>query len=112
MLRIEKLAELCRHKTVYIQTHNFPDPDAIASAFGVQKLLRHFGIDSTICYAGRIDNLSTSKMLQMFHIEMWAFTHGIASMLATGFQKLSDELISQMMSDAYNGLVKRFAEEI
>ena len=49
---------------------------------------------------------------QMFHIEMWAFTHGIASMLATGFQKLSDELISQMMSDAYNGLVKRFAEEI
>ena len=55
MLRIEKLAELCRHKTVYIQTHNFPDPDAIASAFGLQKLLKHYGVDSTLCYAGRID---------------------------------------------------------
>lgn len=70
MHRIEQLAQLCRDKRVYIQTHNFPDPDAIASAFGVQKLLRHYGIDSTLCYAGRIDKLSTAKMLQMFHIEI------------------------------------------
>lgn len=70
MNHIEKLAELCRHKTVYIQTHNFPDPDAIASAFGVQKLLQFYGIDATLCYAGRIDKLSASKMLGMFHIEM------------------------------------------
>ena len=48
---------------------------------------------------------------QLFHIEMWAFTHGIASMLATGFQQLSDELISQMMSDAYHGLLKQFMED-
>ena len=73
MYRIEKLADLCRNKTVYIQTHNFPDPDAIASAYGLQKLLRHYGIDSTICYVGRIDNLSTTKMLQIFHIEMRAY---------------------------------------
>ena len=70
MHRIEKLVELCRNKTVYIQTHNFPDPDAIASAFGLQKLLRVYGVDATLCYAGRIDKLSTAKMLQMFHIEM------------------------------------------
>ena len=49
---------------------------------------------------------------QLFHIEMWAFTHGIASMLATGFQQLSDDLISQMMSDAYLGLLKQFTEEV
>lgn len=28
-----QLAALCHGKHIYIQTHNFPDPDAIASAF-------------------------------------------------------------------------------
>lgn len=73
MNHIEKLAELCRNKTVYIQTHNFPDPDAIASAFGIQKLLQLYGIDTTLCYAGHIDKLSASKMLQMFQIEMYSY---------------------------------------
>ena len=36
------LIELLKHHTVYIQTHNFPDPDAIASAFALQEFLsRH-----------------------------------------------------------------------
>lgn len=73
MHRIEKLAQLFHDKKVYIQTHNFPDPDAIASAFGLQKLLRHYGIEATLCYAGRIDKLSTAKMLQLFHIEMHSY---------------------------------------
>ena len=73
MYRIERLAKLCQNRTVYIQTHNFPDPDAIASAFGLQKLLQHYGIASTLCYAGRIDKLSTAKMLQLFHIEMHSY---------------------------------------
>ena len=73
MSRIDQLAEICRHKKVYIQTHNFPDPDAIAAAFGLQKLLRLCGIEATLCYAGRIDKLSTSKMLRMFQIEMHAY---------------------------------------
>ena len=73
MHRIEMLAELCHNKTVYIQTHNFPDADAIASAFGLQKLLQTYGINSTLCYAGRIDKLSASKMLNIFHIEMHAY---------------------------------------
>ena len=73
MYRIERLAELCRNKTVYIQTHNFPDPDAVASAFALQKLLKIYGVDSKLCYAGRIDKLGTSKLLQMFQIEMFSY---------------------------------------
>ena len=68
-----KLVDLCRNKIVYIQTHNFPDPDAIASAYGLQKLLLHYGISSELCYAGRIDKLSATKMLQMFGIEMHSY---------------------------------------
>lgn len=64
------LIELCKGRKIYIQTHNFPDPDAIGSAFGLQKLLEHYGIASTLCHEGQIDKLSAIKLLQMCHIEM------------------------------------------
>ena len=53
-----QLAKLCEGKYVYIQTHNFPDPDAIASAFGLQRLLELFDISSALCYDGRLDKVS------------------------------------------------------
>ena len=67
------LAELCRNQKVYIQTHNFPDPDAIASAYALQKLLKHFDVSTELCYAGHIDKLSAAKMLNAFHIEMHSY---------------------------------------
>ena len=72
MADFKELAALCRGKTVYIQTHNFPDPDAIGSAFGLQELLAHFEIPAKICYDGRIDKLSTAKMLDTFRIELFS----------------------------------------
>lgn len=65
-----ELIALCQGRFVYIQTHNFPDPDAIASAYGLQKLLEAHGIGSALCYDGRIDKLSASKMLDTFRIRM------------------------------------------
>lgn len=75
MSRFTSLAELCRNKTVYIQTHNFPDPDAIAAAFGLQRLLERMGVSSTLCYAGRIDKLSAMRMLEAFGIEIYAYEY-------------------------------------
>ncbi len=69
------MAELCRNKTVYIQTHNFPDPDAIAAAFGLQRLLERMGVSSILCYAGRIDKLSAMRMLEAFGIEIYAYEY-------------------------------------
>ena len=68
-----QLAALCLDRHIYIQTHNFPDPDAIASVFGLQRLLALCGIPSTLCYDGRIDKLSASKMLEAFQIEMFPY---------------------------------------
>ena len=68
-----RLVELCRGHRIYIQSHNFPDPDAIASAFGLQKLLELYGIKSELCYDGRIDKLSASKMLDVFQIQMHSY---------------------------------------
>lgn len=70
MSHFKELAALCQGHKIYIQTHNFPDPDAIASAFGLQKLLEHYGVSSELCYDGRIDKLSASKMLDIFPISM------------------------------------------
>ncbi len=68
---IRELINICQGHSVYIQTHNIPDPDAIGSAYGLQALLHEFGIESTICYDGDIDKFSSSKMLDLFGIRMY-----------------------------------------
>ena len=70
---IKTLAGLCQGSPVYIQTHDFPDPDAIASAYGLQKLLANYGVESVLCYDGKIDKLSASKMLDAFRIAMSSY---------------------------------------
>ena len=70
---MNKFQELITHinsKHVYIQTHNFPDPDAIASAFGLSVLLKSEGIDSSICYKGKIERFSTNGLIEKLKIEM------------------------------------------
>ena len=66
-----KLIELLKDHKVYLQTHNFPDPDALASAYGMQVFLRAHGVESTICYSGEVEKNSTKKMLEVFHIDAY-----------------------------------------
>ncbi|MDD6571888.1 MAG: DHH family phosphoesterase [Thermoflexaceae bacterium] len=51
-------------KHVFIQTHNFPDPDAISSAYGMKRLLEENGIQSTICYKGKIDRYAMLRFIE------------------------------------------------
>lgn len=81
---LAELIELLKGNRVFIQTHNFPDQDAIASAYGLQVLLQEFKIDTTICHHGHIDRFSTNAMITEFGIEM-----------------VSDEDLSDMTSDDY-----------
>ena len=48
---------------------------------------------------------------KLFHLEMWAFVHGIAAMFATGFLDLPWELVSKMLTDSYQGLRKQYGME-
>lgn len=73
MPQLNELVELCRQRDVYIQTHNFPDPDAIGSAFGLQRLLACFDIPARIFYDGRIDKVNALKMLSAFGIQMYSY---------------------------------------
>lgn len=65
----KKLIEILKGHKTYLQMHNFPDPDALASAYGMQVFLKTHGIRTTICYAGKIDKISTRRMLEEFDIE-------------------------------------------
>ena len=45
---------------------------------------------------------------RFFYLEMWAFTHGIASMIATGFYEWDEPLASRALTDVYEGLKQRY----
>lgn len=59
-------------EVVYVQTHNFPDPDAIGAGFGLQEILREYGIKSLLCYSGKIDRVNTQNMIRMLDIEIFS----------------------------------------
>ena len=52
-----------------------------------------------------------STQATLFHLEMWACVHGIATMFATGFLDLDWELVSKMLTDSYQGLRKQYGME-
>lgn len=51
------------------------------------------------------------ERMQLFHLEMWAYVHGIATMFATGFLDLDWGLVSKMLTDAYQGLRRQYRME-
>lgn len=72
MTKLEKLAELLKDAPdeIFIQPHNVPDPDAIASSFGLQYLLGRKGINTVIVYENEVEKANSVKMLELFGIEM------------------------------------------
>lgn len=44
----------------------------------------------------------------MFHLEMWVYVHGIASMIATSYLEWDKETISRMLTDLFIGLKERY----
>lgn len=62
---LHKLTELCKGKYIYIETHSSPDSNAIASAFGLQRLLELHNVKFTLCYGGWLDTIS-ELFLQIF----------------------------------------------
>ncbi len=44
----------------------------------------------------------------LLHLEMWIFVHGVASMLATGYIQWDETMVSDMLTDVFEGLQARF----
>lgn len=80
MTKLDELVKLLKKAPdeVFIQPHNVPDPDAIAASFALQKLLEIRGIDTQIVYDNEIEKANSSKMLELFGIQL-----SLASEVAT-----------------------------
>lgn len=50
----------------------------------------------------------SEKDAYIFHIEMWIYVHGIATMMATDYLDWDWDLISSMITDNYEGLKMQF----
>ncbi|WP_427980654.1 DHH family phosphoesterase [Agarivorans sp.] len=62
---IERLQGLER---VIIQAHDFPDHDAVASAYALAYLLRKKGLKPLICYQGYLDRVSLRNLIDWLDI--------------------------------------------
>jgi nanoRNase/pAp phosphatase (c-di-AMP/oligoRNAs hydrolase) len=62
--------ELQAEEYVFIQPHNFPDHDAVASALGLQWLFSRQGVASRIVYDGDIQRSSLQRVIDDLEIEM------------------------------------------
>lgn len=47
----------------------------------------------------------------LFHIEMWIYVHGIATMLATSYLEWDEMFISKVITDGFEGMKTRYIGE-
>ena len=57
------------------------------------------------------NNGITREKAWLWHLEMWTCVHGIATMLATSFLALDWEMISDILTDVYQGIRARHLSE-
>ncbi len=69
---IDELVKELKKSTrrVLIQTHDFPDPDAVASAFGLQTYLKQQNIKTDLVYCGEIQRDALKNMINKLGIEI------------------------------------------
>jgi nanoRNase/pAp phosphatase (c-di-AMP/oligoRNAs hydrolase) len=65
-------------RSVVIQTHDFPDHDAVAAAFGLAGLLRHFDFIPSILYRGDMRSHSLMTMIRELSIPLMQIQEGMA----------------------------------
>jgi nanoRNase/pAp phosphatase (c-di-AMP/oligoRNAs hydrolase) len=69
------LTPLKGKRKVLILTHDNPDPDSIAAAFGLRYILKKtLGITAVIAYGGIIGRVENQSMVKLLHIDMVSVT--------------------------------------
>ena len=60
-------------RPVLVQTHDFPDHDAVGAACGISALLRAKGFLSLVTYGGMIQSISLGEMIERLEIPFVPF---------------------------------------
>lgn len=67
---LAELLESHRDERHVIVLHDYPDPDAIASAYTQQLISARFGIEATILHTGRISHRQNVALVKILGIEL------------------------------------------
>jgi nanoRNase/pAp phosphatase (c-di-AMP/oligoRNAs hydrolase) len=75
--KTKQLTEIIREakKGVAIVTQDNPDPDAIASALSLKRIITSMGKKADIIYSGEIGHEENKALINLLGIEMTAFSH-------------------------------------
>ena len=68
--KLQAVLEAHRGETHIIAIQDFPDPDAIASAFAHRLICLNYGIDVDIVYAGRISHQQNIALVKLLNLEL------------------------------------------
>jgi hypothetical protein len=66
--------------------------------------------DDMVTFVQSYTGLSQEEA-RLFHLELWACVHGIATMMATSFLSLDEDLIGDMLTDVYLGVRERYKQK-
>lgn len=76
---IKFIVNLDPGRRLFIQTHDFPDPDAIASAYGLRQIIRAYGIRAELCFKGLMESSDVDYILASYKIP-WREASGLADL--------------------------------
>ena len=75
-----------------------------------KELMPTSDFDASVEMIMKANGVSKEKA-ELMHLEMWTCVHGIGTMLATSFLTLDSELVSNMLTDVYQGIRTRHLSE-
>ncbi len=68
----ELISVLDKKRDIVVQAHDFPDHDAVASAFALTHLLKVNGLAPRLCYGGDVQSTSLTEAISMLEIPIAA----------------------------------------
>lgn len=84
-------------QTIFMSENNLTTKNFITQDKEVYK--------NILKYVENVTGISSEKRISDFHLKMWTFTHGIATMIATKTCEISDKQISEMLTDEFKALM-------
>ena len=76
-LPLAQMLDAHRGERQVIVLQNYPDPDAISSAFAHQLISQRFGIETDILYSGKVSHQQNVALLKLLSIGLVAFEAGL-----------------------------------
>ncbi len=99
-IKIAEVLEKHRNEKHLIVLHDYPDPDAIASAFAHRLISAQFDIQLDIVYSGKISHGQNIALVKLLGIDLIPFKSNV------DFKQYQGAIFIDHQGSAVNGMVK------